>query len=120
MTWLRDRPGEMLALRAARAWGVSPDDYAEWSDRARGLAEASILADATTNKYGIDLELARDFEVGFDVKFVKDYSEEAVRQAIKSEYGDKGLPPGVSPVVSVNQKSMERRARSRGDATAPR
>lgn len=98
----------MLSLRAARAWGVSPDDYGEWSNTARGLAEALILADATTNRYGIDLEVARDDEAGFDVTFVMDYSEEAVRAEIKREYGDKGLPPGMSPVVTLNQKVLER------------
>jgi len=108
----------MLSLRAARAWGVSPDVYGEWSDTARGLAEASILSDATTNKYGIDIEVARDIEAGFDVDFVTDYSEEAVRSATKSRFGDKGLPPGMSPIVTLNQRSLERR-RATKEAKGP-
>ena len=93
-------------------YGVSPSEYTRWPRRDQALVEALVEMDATTNEHGIPLELARDINVGFDVKFVKDYTVEAVQQKIKSEYGEKGLPPGVRPVVSINQKSIERRRRS--------
>lgn len=95
-------------MRAAIKCGVSPDDYAEWSDRARGLVEAVILKDAETNQYGIPWEQARDIDLGFDVKWVKDYSVEAVEASKKAEFGKDGPPHGVHPVVSVNQKALAR------------
>src|SRR5690606_13360800 len=96
-------------------WGVVPDDYEELPAKSRCLMEALVELDASTNQYGIPLDQARDVELGWDVKFVPDYTAEAVENEAKSQFGDKGVPRHMRPVVTINAKSLERKRRALGD-----
>ena len=60
-TALERKPGIVLALRAARAWGVPPTEYLKaWSTRDRALAEGLWLYEAGMGPHGIPMLRATD------------------------------------------------------------
>ena len=69
-----------------------------------------MVLEATTNQYGIRTKDAENFDLGFDVVFAVDYTERAVADELKKQYGEKP-PVGLKPRVSVNAKTAARLAR---------
>ena len=87
---------------------MPPHEYETWPAKSRALAESLVQLDASVNKFGIPVAQARDEELGWDVAFVADHTVTAVKDQIKGRYGDKGLPDGVTPVVTLNPKTWAR------------
>jgi hypothetical protein len=97
----------VLALRAARAWGVPPTTYLrDWSTRDRGLAEGLLLHEAGIGPHGIPLRIATDPDMDgwFDVEERVDYAQAALDQWRAEQ---KDPIPGTYPVL-VNLRNTPR------------
>lgn len=97
----------VLALRAARAWGVPPMTYLrEWSTRDRGLAEGFLLYEQSVGPHGFPMRLATDDDMDgwFEVEERTDYAQAEIdrwRESLKGRH-----PAGVFPVV-VNTRTPD-------------
>lgn len=101
---LRDLPGLILALRAARAWGARPTQYlggsegGRWTPVDRALAEGLVHMEETTGPHGIPMEDAMDPESDgwWTVRESVDYAQAAIDR-YWAEHPDP--EPGVRVVV---------------------
>lgn len=98
-------------------WSIAPSQYGTWSPVDRGMSEALVLLDSSTNEYGIPLDQALDEDLGWDVEFPRDWTVDAVEKAKRSEFGEAGMPAGVFPRVTLNPKTW---ARVQAERTAER